>query len=446
MLAEDKLSVSFAELYSEAIQKDPARKPGGFVRLEFIEHGTEKDWQDVVLERLPEVIKTFQDKGYAASDIGIIVRDGKEGAKVLKTIINYSNSAYVEKRDCIILMLFLMTLFLLSNSHCINFIISVISAVNDTCDMISRAAMLRLFLMARGDTDADEAPIMSNELIERSKLYFPEGYLELLEKIRQMPIFEAVENIIRFFGLGNYSWNVAYLNTFQDYVVSFSGSRNSDFLSFLDWWETTGKRKSVVLPSNQDAMRILTIHKSKGLEFKVVILPFISWNLDHIASKQPVLWVKPSVSPFNELGIFRTDIVKIYPRHSSQDYYKEEKQSFYLDNINLLYVALTRAKDAIYGFSLDNPRLENTIAGTLKNALTSSVDLNAEKGLNLQKHFSTEKSYFEFGEIPENIKELTISSGISSTVYNVSKTVESLKLKLHGENYFSSGDAEIRKR
>ena len=118
-----------------------------------------------------------------------------------------------------------------------------------------------------------------------------------------MPLFEATENIIRFFGLGDYPSNVPYLNTFQDYVVSFTGNKNSDIQSFLEWWEETGRKKSVVLPGNQDAMRILTIHKSKGLEFKVVILPFLSWDLDHMSSKQPVLWVKPSSEPFNDLGI-----------------------------------------------------------------------------------------------------------------------------------------------
>jgi len=79
-----------------------------------------------------------------------------------------------------------------------------------------------------------------------------------------------------------------FLNSLQDYVVNFAGSKNSDFQSFLDWWEESGSKKSVILPGNQDAIRILTIHKSKGLEFKVVILPFLAWNLDHLNLKQPV--------------------------------------------------------------------------------------------------------------------------------------------------------------
>jgi len=444
-LSDDNLSVNFEDLYSEAVQIDPGKKPGGYVHIEFIKNEKEYDWQDTVLDRLPEVIKSFQDKGYSASDIGIIVRTGKEGARVLKKIINYSNGLAHGDNEKYNFNVVSNDSLLLSNSHVINFIISVISVVNDPSDMISRAAMLRLFLLARGDENADMAPLVSNEIIERSQDFFPAGYLAMLDKFRQMPVFEAVESIIRFFNLGKYSCNVAYLNTFQDYVVSFSGRGNSDFQSFLDWWETTGNRKSVVLPSSQEAMRILTIHKSKGLEFKVVILPFLLWNMDHIGSFQPFLWVIPSEPPFNELGIvpvkYGKDLCDTYFHES----YKEEKQSVYLDNINLLYVAMTRAIDAIYGFSVDNPRSENTIAGILKNAITRVV-APGQSVLNLQKYYDIEKGVFEFGEIPENNKEVSNSVNITSADYNVSQAMESLKLKLHGENYFSSGDEELRKK
>jgi ATP-dependent exoDNAse (exonuclease V) beta subunit len=444
-LSEENLTVSFADLYSEAVQIDHGKKPGGYVRLEFIENDKEKEWQETVLERLPGVIRTFQDKGYSASDIGIIVRDGKEGAKALKTVINYSNSLPEEERVSYNFNVVSNDSLLLSNSHVINFIISVLTVVNDPSDMISRAAMLRLYLLAKGEEGADEAPLVSISLTEDSQKYFPEDYILTLEKIKQMPLFEAVENIIGFFHLGDYSWNVAYLNTFQDYVLGFSGSGNSDFHSFLDWWDTTGIRKSVVLPSNQEAMRILTIHKSKGLEFKVVILPFLSWNLDHMSSNQPVLWVTPSVEPFNELGVLPVKYGKDLSDTIFRDAFIEEKQSVYLDNINLLYVALTRAIDAIYGFSVNNPRSDSTIAGILKNAI-SAVDYEKQSGISLPEFYNSEKGFFEFGEVTVNKKESNISSGISSEEYHVSQTVESLKLKLHGENYFSGDNAELRKK
>jgi ATP-dependent helicase/nuclease subunit A len=444
-LTDYNLPVNFTELYSEACQSDPGNKPGGYVRLEFIENEEEKTWQQSVLEKLPGVIEAFQDKGYNASDIGIIVRNGKEGSLVLRTLIEYSAGLEKGKEQYNFNVVSNDSL-LLSNSHVISFIIALITVVNEPSDMISRAVMLRYYLLAKGDTEADKAPLLSADLIEVSQKYFPDGYTGFLEKVSEMPLFEAIENIIGFFRLGDYSWNVPYLNTFQDYVISFTGSGNSDFRSFLDWWDTTGRKKSVVLPGSQEAMRILTIHKSKGLEFKVVILPFISWELDHMGSKQPVLWVKPSAHPFNELGIVPVRYGKNLSETIFADYFKEEKYSVYLDNINLLYVAMTRAKDAIYGFSDKSPRTDNSIAVILKKAFMNDIVDKKETILSLYKYFNTENQLFEYGVIPENHKELVETATISSKEYHVSQVMDSLKLKLHGENYFSSGDTEIRKK
>jgi len=190
----------------------------------------------------------------------------------------------------------------------------------------------------------------------------------------------------------------------------------------------------------------LTIHKSKGLEFKVVILPFLSWNLDHLPSKQPVLWVKPGIAPFNELGIVPVKYGKDLDSTIFAEYYKEEKYSVYLDNINLLYVAFTRAKDVLYGFSVDNPRSENTIGGVLKNALTLIPEDNGGTEFILRSHYSEENRVFEYGEIPLNKSEIKGKENLISSKYSVSQTMESLKLKLHGENYFSSESQAIRKR
>ncbi len=446
LLAGELLPVSFKKLYSEAIQVDPCKNEGGFVRLEFIPNNDNQRWQNVVLDRLPVVIESLQDKGYKASDIGIIVRDGKEGASVLNALIDYNNNCSLEKKQIYNFNAVSNDSLLLSNSPVIIFIISVISVVNDPHDFLSRAIMLRFFLMSTGDGEAENASLQSDKLIELSRTFFPVGYEDFLDRIRQMPLFEATESTIKFFRLGEYSWNVPFLNTFQDYIVSFTGNKNADIQTFLDWWEESGKKKSVVLPGNQDAIRILTIHKSKGLEFKAVLLPFLSWNLDHLASKQPVLWVKPDTPPFNDLGIVPVKYSKDLNSTIFADYYKEEKYSVYLDNINLLYVALTRARDVLYGFSVDNPRSENTIAGVLKNAISLIPEFKEGQDFSLNSHYSDETKVFEYGEIPENNCETREKNNFISSTYSVSQTLESLKLKLHGENYFSSESHALRKR
>ena len=445
-LACDTPPVSFKKLYSEAVQADPGKSAGGYVRLEFLENEKEQTWQQTVLERLPDVIKSFQDKGYNATDIGIIVRDGKEGALVLKTLIDYDNKSLAGNTSPYNFNVVSNDSLLLSNSCVINFIIAVIAVVDNPEDMISRALMLRFFLLAKGNEEADKVPLINDKLIDGSRFYFPDGYEAFLDTLKHMPLFEATESIIRFFGLGDFSWNVAYLNTFQDHILSFTGSNNADIRSFLDWWETTGNRKSVVLPGNQDALRILTIHKSKGLEFKVVILPFLSWNLDHINSKQPFLWVKPKLTPFNDLGIVPVKYNKELSDTIFADDYKEEKYSVYIDNINLLYVALTRAKDAIYGFSVDNPRSESTIAGVLKQAIIINNEVPEGSGFCLNSYYNRENRVFEFGEIPPNRREMVDHRNLNSLKYSVSQEMESLKLKLHGENYFSSDRIEVRKK
>jgi len=445
-LAGELLPVSFKKLYSEAIQVDPGNKEGGCVRLEFILNENERNWQEIVLERLPDIIEAFQDNGFNASDIGIIVRDGKEGALILKTLIDYSNKCSPEKRSRYNFNAVSNDSLLLSNSPVIIFIISVITVVNDPEDYIGRAIMLRFYLMAIGNEDAEKISLLSAELIQRSREFFPDEYEDFLDRIRQMPLFEATESIISFFRLGDYSWNVAFLNTFQDYIISFIGNKNSDIQSFLEWWEETGKKKSVVLPGNQDAMRILTIHKSKGLEFKIVILPFLSWNLDHLPSKQPVLWVKPDISPFNDLGIVPVKYSKELINTIFAEYYKEEKYSVYLDNINLLYVALTRAKEVLYGFSVDNPKSDNTIASVLKYAITLAPVIQGGPEFNLNSYYNSGNKVFELGKIPENNIISADKLNISASQYYVSKAMESLKLKLHGENYFSSENISLRKR
>ncbi|HEX2921485.1 MAG TPA: UvrD-helicase domain-containing protein [Bacteroidales bacterium] len=434
--AEDLLPVSFSNLYSEAIQNDPGRTKGGYVRFEFYDDDDNEDdgpktWKDKVLEKLPDLINSLLDKGYSASDIGIIVRESREGSMVLKHLIENTgrSSDYSVVSD---------DSLLLSGSPAINFIISTLSVIADPADSISAACMLRFYLAARDQKDFDN-------IIPGSKAFnsfFPEDYSGFLASLENIPLFETTEKITGFFGLGDFAWNVPYLSAFHDVVLQCTSNGNTTINSFLEWWFTSGYKKSVVLPGNQDAVRILTIHKSKGLEFRIVIVPFISWNLDHSQLHQPLIWAKPEVAPFKELGVVPVKCSKDLKDTIFASYYGEEKYSVYLDNLNLLYVAFTRAKEVLLGFAEKKMR-PGCISGLLKEAL---IKENVNQEIQLKKYNNPEENIFEFGELPGVQRTCKEETGMITDKYPVKRLPGSLRLKLHGENYFSPGAEEIRKR
>jgi ATP-dependent exoDNAse (exonuclease V) beta subunit len=430
---EQKLPISFKDLYSEAIQKDAGKQKGGYVNIEFVADTEEHTWKELALQKMPETIGRFLKKGYKPSDIGIIVRNKKDGASVLKTLIDYNNlpdnervfeSYRVMSDDSLEL----------GNSPALCFIIAVLKTVNDPRDLISKALMLRLYLLATGDNRAETVSLESADFVHAAQKYFPSGYKKVLDETANLPLFEAVEKIIMFFGLGDKSWNVAYINAFQDLVLNYSSTKNASISSFIDWWETTGKAKSIVLPDSQDAVRILTVHKSKGLEFKVVIVPFISWNLDHLASKSPILWVKPSSKPFDKLGIVPVKYGKALEDTIFADDYRCEKYSVYIDNINLLYVAFTRAKEALCGFGEKKPKSEATVSAALLKALTYR---NLNDDFNLCDYYDDDIGVFEFGVIKEQFEVAEEVEKITVSQYHVTNNTLSLRLKFSGENYFS---------
>jgi ATP-dependent helicase/nuclease subunit A len=436
----------FSDAHQELSAENGRKRDKGYVRIEFIDNADGERWDEQVLKKLPAIIESVEDKGYLASDIGILVRDNHEGAMVLKELIDYSISCPEEKKNSYNLSVVSNDSLLLENSPVITFIIAVLKVLDNPEDMISRALMLRFFLMATGNRNSEEVLLFNDSLAEISSGYFPEGHTEFLNGIRDLPLWDITEKVIQFFGLGKLSFNVAYLNCFQDLILDFTARGTAGVPSFLEWWESEGHKKSIQLPGEQDSIQVLTIHKAKGLEFDVVILPFLSWNLDHKPFHNNILWTKPEAPPFNNLGIVPVRYSSELENTIFASDYQQEKYSAYIDNINLLYVALTRAKYAIFGFAPLSPAANNRIAVVLKEALTEEVTYTCRPEIRPDKYFDKEKSIFEYGIIPHGPREKKEPDSRRISGYIVNENPGSLKLKLHWENYFDAAGSEARRR
>jgi ATP-dependent helicase/nuclease subunit A len=445
-LSENKPVTAFHELFSEAVQIDPGNKENGYVKIEFVENSEESTWQEEVLKLFPSVIESFQDKGFKASDIGILVRDNKEGALILREIIDYSVSCSAEKRERYNYNIVSGESLLLANSPAVNFIIAVLKVLGNPEDMIARALMLRYFLLATGKENVGDTPLTGDDLIEFSAGFFPEGYKEFLTSIRYLTLWNTTEKTIGFFGLGNYSFNVAFLNSFQDIVIYHASVRNPGISSFLEWWESEGIKKSISVPEQQDSMKVLTIHKSKGLEFGIVILPFLSWNLDHKTFHTNILWATPGHHPFDKLGIVPVRYKGDLAETIFADQYLEEKYSAYLDNINLLYVAFTRAVNAIIGFAPAQPRSENRIASVIRDAITYNGTHPDGSDTFLHNHYDPLNQVFEMGSLKSVPKVKETPGGLRIDNYPVTDNTGSLKLRLHWEDYFNADRSGAREK
>lgn len=171
---------------------------------------------------------------------------------------------------------------------------------------------------------------------------FSEAEKAALLQLKHFSLFEMTEQIISLFDLPAWHQEVVFLQAFQDVVYKFSTGKTSDLNSFLQWWKKSGEKQHISTPDNEQAFRIMTIHKSKGLDFKVVIIPFCDWGID--SSMRNILWCESKVAPFNELPLMPVAYTsKLGKSVFAEDYFREMMHT-YIDNLNLGYVAFTRAK------------------------------------------------------------------------------------------------------
>ncbi|WPP51328.1 UvrD-helicase domain-containing protein [Catalinimonas niigatensis] len=363
----------------------------GYVQMEMLEkmyNSEDEDedslhWKDQVKQRLPGLVESLQDQGYALRDIAFLVRDKKAGKEVVDTLIDYKSKG-LAKAGYGYEVISSESLFL-NASLTVSLLIDVLRILDHQQHAIAKgSAVYKYHKLRQKQLSSDELHSIFMaaclpEYDESASAFFrwlPSAFQELYPYLNKLPLYELVENLISIFAL-NQSDELAYLQAFQDAVLEYSGQETGDLYSFLKWWDEKGKETSVRVSEDVDAMRILTIHKSKGLQFKVVIIPFCDWELDHRTGQDNIIWTQTDAQPFNQFGLMPMRYSsKLTATYFSMDYYQEMIKA-YIDNLNLLYVAFTRAEEALYTFSAPSGRKGgsapvNSVANALFNACAVS--------------------------------------------------------------------------
>lgn len=371
------------DAYRDACQHVPTTKTksGGQVRITFLndDKGKETRWKEDVLERLPHEIERLQDEGFALKDISVVVRWNSEAAEVAEKLLSYkkdhSESPY--RFDVIS-----NEALLIGNAQSVRTVI----------------ALMRHFRNPKDDTYRMIAAFEYNKSsqlhLEGVPTDFPDAVKPLLSEVASLPFYDMIE---RFFALTDSALREqenAYIQAFLDIALKFGTRTTTDLGAFLDWWDEKGCKKALFSPEGQDAIRLITIHKSKGLGFGVVIMPFVNWEVDHAPTHNDIIWCKPDAAPFDALSVIPLKYGKALAGTIFRDDYLNEKRFTYIDNLNLLYVAFTRAKHRLILFAPKPNKPEQVV--TVADLLWRSISEQSA----LSFHFIEEEtaSSFTYGE------------------------------------------------
>ena len=308
----------------------------GYVELSFLNIDNE-DKNELHCKAVLKSIEKAQQNGFSLKDICIIVRRKKEGIAIAEYLSSKHYSIISSET------------LILKNSPEINFIVNILTLTiqpkNDEVkiDVLSYLAEHQLSL---NDKHEFFSQLVHKDIFELFNALEGFGYEFDFNRFLQLPIYEAIESIIRQFKL-NTSSN-AYIQFFLDEVLDYSQKYNTSLSGFLDYWDRKKETLSIVSPQGKNAVQIMTIHKSKGLEFPVVIFPYANQKISF--DLNPKVWFPVDKDNFNGFSHLYLNLNKDLENYNeaSNNIYNEHQAELELDSINLLYVVLTRAIEQLY--------------------------------------------------------------------------------------------------
>lgn len=343
-------AIAYASLITTAygeLKQTVRKNTQGYVEISFGGEKQEEESDEEIMENVIRVIADVIHRGGALKDCVILVRDGKEGAFVADYLIEHN-----KKRDTFFPIPFISndSLYVVSSPY-VELIVNVLKYLTEPYDRVNRAVLLYnyyTFVADRSPVDHDVLfKTVDSDATFLETLNIP--FLQDRDRLFSGTLFEIVETIIENFGMKKREEELPYLVAFQDIVFDYELNNTNSIPVFLEWWEKEKTKKVLSTSEEADAVRILTIHKSKGLEFKTVILPFCAWDLDDTRHGRRI-WCCNGEKGFSTLEYAPLNYSsKLINSHFMADYLEEHMKS-YVDNLNLLYVALTRAERELYIF------------------------------------------------------------------------------------------------
>lgn len=386
---EDKLG-DYNKIYSGLRQSVKNLDQPGYIEFRFSEEKNAEKLSDDYLNWILEIVRAQRDDGFDWRDIAILVRANVKGDRVARFLTE--NEIPIVSSDSLLLV----------SSIKVRLIISLFRFLLASDNRILLTEIVFYWQRLHPDNEVNDD--FGNELLSSFKdkpevlikkvetyLEIPAGSLNAFE-ILYLGVYDLAEYFIRLLQFDKTA--DPYMSFLLDEIQAYQSKSGSGLNDFLEYWEDAKKSASLKIPANLDAVKIMSIHKAKGLEFPVVIYPFA--DTSSVRLTKSGAWVDLSSENFDKIrsGIvsFNKDLKESHLSHL----YDQEEAKSKLDSMNSLYVVLTRPTTRLYVLTKktdEKSKATFSIPGFFTDFLTS------------QRGYNSDSSVFQIGEASLSKKE-----------------------------------------
>ncbi len=398
--ASSKTYPNLKQYYEQVTQdykKESQKMNWSKVELTFLPFSTKENYQETTILKMIMLIKDLINQGFHKKDIAILARTNSQITLIAEALTEHKipiisdESLLIAKSSSIQLITHFLELLYRQTSHAqFHFLIQLVQHTQFY-------PFSNIKPLNGNDWQEVKQILSENNLLtffswlnKRYNFQFSE------QNFNTLSLYDIATEAIRQFSLDKIDNQQVYIEKFLEVILFFSTTKSNLLHDFLEFWEKNKSKISINALEAIDAVQVMSIHKSKGLEFEIVLLPFVDWTLE--AHKDTTLWQILEKNPFNK----EKDQVAILPFHADLQEtafkipYLEEKEKIFIDTLNILYVALTRAKKQLYSIS-QHPKsfnlfpeikrinqlfinwIENTNLEYQKNQEPLKVDFNSEQ-------------------------------------------------------------------
>ena len=320
--------------YKDVAQEVRDENSQGLIQFKFYHEKSKEEAKEDIFQDITDLIVEIQEDGYQLKDIAILTKTKKDTPALVeflsKSFINVISSESL----------------LVNNSNAVKLIVSTLYHLNQPGERFYMSELLIRIneVSTKADFHAQIAEVKTITPDKFKSILLGWGIVLERNEILSLSLYEMVSTILEVYGLHRLKDN--RLAAWMDYIYKLSLKSGFGLFDLLDDWSAQESKLSIQTPEDVDAVNVMTIHKSKGLDWPIVILAEGNWSKAH---KKHSIWV--DIPDKNPIPVAILPHNKELENSVFEPEFQLEEKKVILDNLNALYVAFTRPADRLYVMS-----------------------------------------------------------------------------------------------